>query len=83
MNVAMTKTELLTAEVSDLTDEQVDGLIAYARYLKSEPMYYSAPPEVLASIERGLADAEAERVSPGEKVLDGLRKKLGQSEGQS
>ena len=65
----MTKIEQLTQTATALTDDQIDGLIAYAAYLAGEPFYYSAPAEVLASIERGLADHAAGRVADGETLF--------------
>ena len=53
-NLTMTKIEQLAQTATALGDDQLDGLIAYATYLVGEPLYYSAPADVLASIERGL-----------------------------
>ena len=52
----MTKIDQLTKTAAALSEEQIDGLIAYAVYLAGQPLYYSAPAEVLASIEFGLAE---------------------------
>ena len=65
----MTKIEQLTQTATALTDDQIDGLIAYAAYLAGEPFYYSAPAEVLVSIERGVADHAAGRVVDGETLF--------------
>ena len=51
----MTKMEQLSQTAAALSDEHIDGMIAYAAYLAGQPLYYAAPPEVLASIDRGLA----------------------------
>lgn len=64
----MTKIEQLTQTASALPDEQIDGLIAYASYLAGQPLYYAAPADVLAAIERGLADAAAGRVVDGDSL---------------
>ena len=72
----MTKTEQLAQEAEVLTSDQIDGLIAYVRYLRSEPYYATATPEALASIESGLADAHAGRVTAAETVLTRIDQKL-------
>ena len=51
----MTKMEQLTQTAAALSDEHIDGLIAYAAYLAGQPFYDAAPSEVLASIDRGVA----------------------------
>lgn len=75
----MGKVEQLIQAAAPLADEQVDGLIAYARSLTSEPIYRSAPPEAVASIERGLAEIAAAETIPAEEVFARLRTKLDQS----
>jgi predicted transcriptional regulator len=65
----MTKIEKLTQAATALSDEQLDGLLAYVRSLASEPFYNSAPPEALASLDRGLADARAGRVIDGDEAF--------------
>jgi hypothetical protein len=72
----MTKVEELTRELEVFTGDQLDGLIAYARYLRSEPYYASAPAEALVSIDRGLADANAGRVTAADDVFARLDKKI-------
>ena len=54
-SAVMTKIEQLTQTAATLSDEQIDGLIAHAAYLAGQPLFYSAPADVLASIARGLA----------------------------
>ena len=53
-DLTMTKIEQLAQTATALGDDQLDGLIAYATYLAGEPLFYSAPEDVVASIERGL-----------------------------
>jgi len=72
----MTKGEQLADVAQVLSDEQLDGVIAYARYLRGQPFYKSAPPEALASIERGLTDAAAGRVVEAESVLADIDAKI-------
>ena len=68
----MTKTEQLTAVAQQLSDEQVDALLSFARSMADEPFYEKAPPEALASLERGLA-----QIDRGETMsLDELSKRL-------
>ena len=68
----MTKTEQLTAVAQQLSDEQVDALLSFARSMADEPFYEKAPPEALASLERGL-----EQVGRGETTsLDELSTRL-------
>ena len=68
----MTKTEQLTAVAEGLSEEQIDALLDFARSMAGEPFYDRAPPEALASLERGL-----EQISRGEAVsLDQLSKRL-------
>ena len=68
----MTKAEQLTAVAAQLSEEQVDALLSFARSMADEPFYEKAPPEAMASLERGLEQiARAETVS-----LDELSKRL-------
>jgi hypothetical protein len=59
----MTKTEQLTAVAERLTDEQFDALLDFAQSMTEEPFYEAAPPEALASLERGI-----EQLARGETV---------------
>ena len=72
----MTKTEQLVQEAQVLTGDQIDGLIAYARYLRSGPLHATAPADALASIEAGLGDAKAGRVTAAEAVFARIDQKL-------
>ena len=72
----MTKIEQLTAAASALTDKQIDCLIEQANYLAGEPYLRSASPELLASIERGLAEHRAGNTMPAEEVFERLRRAI-------
>ena len=66
----MTKAEQLTAVAERLSEEQIEALLSFARSMAEEPFYEKAPPEALASLERGL-----EQIARGETVsLDELSK---------
>ena len=68
----MSKTEQLAAVAERLSEEQVDALLSLAHSMVDEPFYDKAPPEALASLERGL-----EQVARGETVsLDELSRRL-------
>ena len=68
----MTKAEQLTAVAKRLSEEQMDALLSFARSMTEEPFYDKAPPEALASLQRGL-----EQTARGETVsLDELSKRL-------
>ena len=74
--LTMTKIEQLTQTAAALSDEQIDGLIAYAAYLAGQPLYYSAPPEVRASIDRGLDQYARGNTVLGTTVFDHLQVKI-------
>lgn len=61
----MTKAEQLTAVANQLSDEQVEALLSFARSMADRTSFYEeAPPEALASLERGLDQLRrGERVS--------------------
>jgi hypothetical protein len=68
----MTKTEQLAAVAEKLTNEQVDALLDFAQSMAGEPFYEHAPPDALASLDRGL-----EQLARGEAVsLDQLVARL-------
>jgi hypothetical protein len=68
----MTKTEQLTVVAGRLSEDQIDALLSFAQSMADEPFYEEAPPEALASLERGL-----EQIARGETVsLDELSKRL-------
>jgi predicted transcriptional regulator len=71
----MTKIEQLTSVAQQLSDDQVADLLALAQSMAEAPFYDRAPPEALASIERGLAQiARGEDIALEEyaKRLDAL-----------
>ena len=72
----MTKIEQLAQTATALGDDQLDGLIAYATYLVGEPLYYSAPADVLASIERGLAQHRSGDTHPAADVFTRLQTEI-------
>ena len=64
----MDRTDELTRAAAQLTDEQLASLTDLARAMKERPFYETAPPEALASLQRGL-----EQLDRGETVtLDEL-----------
>jgi hypothetical protein len=68
----MTKTEQLAVVAGRLSEDQIDALLSFAQSMADEPFYEKAPPEALASLERGL-----EQIARGETVsLDELSKRL-------
>lgn len=68
----MTKTEQLAAFAERLSEDQIDALLSIARSMIEEPFYDRAPPEALASLQRGL-----DQIAGGETVtLDELSKRL-------
>jgi hypothetical protein len=68
----MSRTERLTAVAERLTSEQIEALLDFAQSMAEEPFYDRAPPEALASLERGL-----DQLSRGETVtLDELADRL-------
>ena len=72
----MSKMEQLTRTAAALSDEQIDGLIAYAAYLAGRPLYDIAPPDVLASIDRGLAQHARGETIAASTVFDRLQTKI-------
>lgn len=60
----MTKAEQLTVVAERLSEEQIDALLSFARSMTEEPFYDKAPPDALASLERGL-----EQLARGETTL--------------
>jgi predicted transcriptional regulator len=77
MFVVMTRVQELAAVAAHLDDDQLAGLVAFARYLKGESVYATAPPEALASIERGLEQAQRGETAPSSDVFRRLRDKHG------
>lgn len=74
--LGMSKIDQLTSAAKALPEAQLDGLIAFARDLASEPAYDSASPEALASIERGLAEHAAGESKPASEVFARLGRRI-------
>ena len=72
----MTTVERLKQVAARLTDDQLDGLLAYATYLAGEPLFHSAPTEVVASIERGVDQQRTGNTQPAADVFARRRNKL-------
>jgi predicted transcriptional regulator len=68
----MSKLDELTKAASGLPDDQLDGLIDFARALASEPFYPSAPVAARDAIDRGLAEHRAGMSAPATEVLGRL-----------
>lgn len=74
----MTKIEQISHEAAALTDYQLEAALEFIRNMKKEPFFYTAPPEALASIERG-----REQLARGERVeLSELSRRLEQAAGR-
>ncbi len=68
----MERTDELTRVVAQLSDEQLASLTDLARTMTERPFYETAPPDALASLQRGLA-----QLKRGETVtLDELDARL-------
>lgn len=72
----MTKVDQLAAAAEALSDDQLDALIDIAKGMKDKPFYYTAPPEALALLDRGLAEIAAGQTIPGEEVFARIDKRL-------
>lgn len=72
----MTKIEQLAEAAAALTEEQIDGLMAYTRYLSGPSAYATATPEALASIDRGVAQSAAHDTRPAAAVFARLQMKI-------
>jgi hypothetical protein len=72
----MTKIEQLTQAATALTDEQLEGVLAYTRYLAGETYFATASTEVLASIDRGQEQQAAGETSPAATVFARLQSKI-------
>jgi len=68
----MTKAEQLTAVAAQLSEEQIDALLYFAQSMAEGATYDSAPPEALASLQRGLEQIESGEVF----ALEELRERL-------
>ena len=73
----MSKIEQLTQAATALSEDQIDDLIGYAKYVAGRPLYYSAPADVLASVERGLAEHAAGTTASARDAFACLHDKFG------
>ena len=73
----MTKIDQLTEAATALSDDQIDDLIGYAKYVAGRPFYYSASAAVLASVERGLAEHAAGTSASAVDAFARLHEKIG------
>ena len=55
----MTQLEKLEAAAKALSEPQIEALIGFARSMQGKAYFDTAPPEAIASIERGLAQIDA------------------------
>jgi|ABSP01.1.fsa_nt_gi hypothetical protein len=68
----MTKIEQISQEAAALSDYQLEAALEFIRGMKQDPFFYAAPPEALASIERG-----REQLARGEQIeLEELSRRL-------
>ncbi len=72
----MTKIEELTSTATDLAPEQIEALLQLARSMRGPASYFSAPAEILAALDRGLAEIATGKTVDGTAVLDRIDKKL-------
>ena len=72
----MTKIEKFAEAAAQLSEEQIDGLLDHMRRLATRPVYDSAPAEVRASIERGIAERDAGLGQPFEDVMSEIQAKI-------
>jgi hypothetical protein len=68
----MTKTEQLKAVADRLSDEQIGTLLSFAHAMADAPFYETAPPEALASLDRGLRQLERGEGVPLEELSERL-----------
>ena len=72
----MTRTEQIVHEAAALSEDQQAAALDFIRALKRAPYFYSASPEALAALDRGLAEIEAGQVITGEDVFAGIDRRL-------
>lgn len=76
----MTRTEtlsLLTNTAATLDDDELENVVAMVQHLATgKSVFETAPQHVRDSVERGIADADAGRVSPLEDVMSAIDTKL-------
>jgi hypothetical protein len=76
----MSKIDQLIEAATALTDEQIDGVLAYTRSLApslaGQSAYASASPDALASIQRGLEQSAAGETEAAAVVFARLQAKI-------
>ncbi|MGD9804548.1 MAG: hypothetical protein AB7E81_08540 [Hyphomicrobiaceae bacterium] len=72
----MSKIDDLTRVAAGLSDQQLDGLIDFARNLASQPYFENAPPEARHAIERGMSQYHSGFSEPAADVFRHLRRRL-------
>jgi len=72
----MSKIDDLTKVAAGLSDQQLDGLLDFARSLAGEPYLETAPPEARDAIERGLSQYRAGLSESADVVFQGLRRRV-------
>ena len=72
----MNKIEELTSTAAKLAPEQIEALLQLARSMHGPAAFYSAPADVLAALDRGLAEIAAGKTVDGNDVLDRIDRKL-------
>jgi len=72
----MSKIDDLTKVAAALSDQQLDGLLDFARSLAEGSYLETAPPEVRDAIERGLSQYRPGLGEPADVVFQGLRRRL-------
>jgi predicted transcriptional regulator len=70
------KTEQIVREAASLTDEQQAAALDFIQAMKREPFYYSAPPEAVAALDKGLAEIAAGETVDGEDVFAAIDNRL-------
>jgi hypothetical protein len=72
----MGKLEDLTKVAAELSDQQLEGLIDFARTLTREAYFYGAPGGAHDAVARGLAQYRSGSSEPASKAFEDLRRRL-------
>lgn len=70
----MTQLEKLQAAAKSLSDSQIEALIDFAESMQGKSFYETAPPEAIASLERGLAQIDAAQTVSLEELTARLKR---------